>query len=635
MKRPADRRPGSGAAHVALLRGINVGGKNKVPMADLSEVFEEAGCTSVRTYIQSGNVVFEAPRGGAGKLAAALAARIARRFGFEVPVVLRTADELEQVVRGNPFLEGGTAAEALHVAFLADRPTPAGVARLDAGRSPPDSFRVVGSEIYLHLPNGVARSKLTNAYFDSRLSTTTTVRNWRTVLKLLEVAGAAALLAFAVVFTASCSRFGPVYPSRPAASAGAPVSDPEPAKVVLHVAVSRRGLAAAIDDAAPRSGEGTFPLLGSDRHYAWERGPFEVAFGQGRVVLSTTAKVEIALPLKPAHVSLGLRIQGEPVVSAEYAVRLQSVEVSVTSTDASVQIADRVAGVYEKIEAPILTRLKELVVDLRPLLSEAYARVSRPIGFPLGEATGCARLRVLEIEAAPTVLADGIEKDLAIVVAPSISLPCADTVDDGSVARLPPLSNVAALTAGPFTLTVPIAARYDELTRAMAAAFTDGRLYFSPEYPGLYLEKPEVYEADTQLVLKLHIHGPVHKLGIDADLDGDLYLVGHPSVADNELAVPDLEPTIETRSFLLSIKAMTDADRIRDEARRALRLDLGARLRSITSTLGPDLTFRVDSGCIKGDVDRVVVTGVHPHADYLRLYVSVTARARATLPCDE
>jgi hypothetical protein len=218
------------------------------------------------------------------------------------------------------------------------------------------------------------------------------------------------------------------------------------------------------------------------------------------------------------------------------------------------------------------------------------------------------------------------------VVAPSVTLPCADAVDDGS--GLPPLSNVAALTPGPFTVTVPIAARYDELTRAMTAAFTDGRLYFSPEYPGLYLEKPEVYESQTQLVLKLHIHGPVRKLGIDADLDGDLYLVGHPSVVDNELAVPDLEPTIETRSFLLSLKAMTDADRIRDEARRALRLDIGARLASVTSKLGPDLTFRTDRGCIKGDVDRVTVTGVHPHAQYLRLYVTVIARARATMPCE-
>jgi hypothetical protein len=436
-----------------------------------------------------------------------------------------------------------------------------------------------------------------------------------------------------LVATFSCSRFGPVYPPRPLAAAGAPESDPEPARVVLHLAVGSRALAAALDDAAPKAGDGTFPLLGSDRRYAWERGPFEVGFAQGRVALTTTVTATIDLPLKQTHVSFVLRVEAEPIVSAAYAVRLQGATVAVTSTDASVQLADRIAGVYTRIEEPLAARLKDFAYDLRPLVSAAGATLDRPIELNVGDATACARLRVLEIEAAPTVLADGIEKDLALVVAPSVTLPCIDTVDDGS-SHLPPLSNVAALTPGPFTVTVPIAARYDELTRAMSAAFTEGRLYFSSEYPGLYLESPEVYESQSALVLKMHLRGPVHKMGIDADLDGDLYLVGHPSVVDNELTVPDLEPTIETQNFLLSIKAMTDGDRIREDARKALRLDIGSRLRSVTDKLGPELTLRTPQGCLAGNVDRVAVTGVYPHAGYLRVYVAVTARARVTAPCD-
>jgi hypothetical protein len=321
------------------------------------------------------------------------------------------------------------------------------------------------------------------------------------------------------------------------------------------------------------------------------------------------------------------------VVSAAYAVRLQSVDVAVSSGDTGVKLADRFADVYAAIEEPLAARLKDFSFDLRPLLAEATSRLARPLELPVGDATACARLRVLEIEAAPTVLADGIEKDLAIVVAPSVTLPCVADVD-ADAAALPPLSNVAALTPGPFTVTVPIAARYDELTRAMTAAFTGGRLYFSAEYPDLYLETPDVYESQGALVLKLHLRGSAHKYGIDADLDGDIYLVGHPSVVDNELAVPDLEPTIETRNLLLSLKAMTDADRIRDDARKALRLDIGARLRSVTEKLGPDLTFRAPQGCVAAHVDRIAVTGVYTHADYLRVYVAVTGRARASAPCD-
>ncbi|HEY5239955.1 MAG TPA: DUF4403 family protein, partial [Polyangiaceae bacterium] len=387
-----------------------------------------------------------------------------------------------------------------------------------------------------------------------------------------------------------CSRFGPVYPPRPVASEGPPQADPEPARVVAHIAVTSAAMRTALDDAAPKTGEGTFPLLGTSRGYTWERGPLAVDFSQGRVVLTTKVQARVALPLEKLGVGLELRIEAEPVVSPAYAIKLQSVDVRVTSSDARLAVADRIAGVYGKIAEAITANLKDFTYDLRPLLEEAYARVSRPIELPMGEASACARLKVLEVEAGPTVLADGLEKDLALVVAPSITMPCPDVHEDGPPA-LPPLSNVASLASGPFTVTIPIAARYDELTRAMTMAFTDGKLFFSAEYPQLYLEKPEIYESQGAIVLRLHMAGPVHKLGIDAELDGDLYLTGHPAVVDNELRVPDLEPTIETRSFLLSLKAMTDGDRIRDQARAALRLDIGERLRDVRDKLGDGLTF--------------------------------------------
>jgi uncharacterized protein (DUF1697 family) len=173
--------------HVALLRGINVGGKNKLPMADLAAIFTGAGCADVRTFIQSGNVLFTAAPKTAERLPSLVAQRIADRFGYRVPVVLRTAGELREVARQNPFLDAGAEPAALHVAFLADLPDPGDVAALDPKRSPPDSFRVRGREIYLCLPSGMARTRLTNSYFDSRLSTISTMRNWQTVLKLVDL----------------------------------------------------------------------------------------------------------------------------------------------------------------------------------------------------------------------------------------------------------------------------------------------------------------------------------------------------------------------------------------------------------------------------------------------------------------
>ena len=175
--------------YVALLRGINVGGKNRLPMKDLVALFTSAGASDVRTYIQSGNVFFDASETVARRMPARVSRAIANRFDLRVPVVMRHGKVLGAIVRDNPFLAAGADPARLHVAFLADVPTAARVAALDPDRSPPDEFTVRGSEIYLHCPNGVARSKLTNTYLDATLKATCTVRNWRTVLALAEMVG--------------------------------------------------------------------------------------------------------------------------------------------------------------------------------------------------------------------------------------------------------------------------------------------------------------------------------------------------------------------------------------------------------------------------------------------------------------
>lgn len=186
-----DSKSSGTGVSVALLRGINVGGKNRLPMKELAALFVEAGCDDVRTYIQSGNVVFRTGPAGGVEISSIISASILDRFGYQVPVITRTAREFQEIVQANPFVEAGAEADKLHVMFLAELPDGAQVETLDRQRSPGDEFAVRGREVYLHCPNGVARSKLTNSYFDSRLSTTSTSRNWRTVRKLLELAAGA------------------------------------------------------------------------------------------------------------------------------------------------------------------------------------------------------------------------------------------------------------------------------------------------------------------------------------------------------------------------------------------------------------------------------------------------------------
>lgn len=173
-------------AYVALLRGVNVGGRAQISMRDLRAAFEGLGHSDVLTYIQSGNVIFRSRARSAARIRAELERSISAEFGLSVTVILRTPTELATLVDRNPFVgSGASVAKQLHVAVLADRPSHRAVAQLDPNRSPPDKFVVIDRQIYLRCPNGVGRSKLTVDYFERRLETAATMRNWRTVTELL------------------------------------------------------------------------------------------------------------------------------------------------------------------------------------------------------------------------------------------------------------------------------------------------------------------------------------------------------------------------------------------------------------------------------------------------------------------
>ncbi len=180
------KKPQKPTLQIALLRGINVGGKHKLPMSNLVSIFQKAGARQVQTYIQSGNVIFAAEATEIPRMRTDIMQFISRQFGWETPVITRTAQELSEIVRTNPFLRVGADDRNLHVAFLASPACSDRIAELDPRHSSPDEFVVQGREVYLNCPHGLARSKLTNDYFDSKLGTSSTFRNWKTTLRLLE-----------------------------------------------------------------------------------------------------------------------------------------------------------------------------------------------------------------------------------------------------------------------------------------------------------------------------------------------------------------------------------------------------------------------------------------------------------------
>jgi uncharacterized protein (DUF1697 family) len=177
--------------YIAMLRGINVGGNTPVKMDALRAIVARLGHTDVRTYIQSGNVVFKSRATAAAKVAHAIEVRLKSDLGVDVTVFVRSAEELATTVRKNPFLPGADPA-TLYVIFLDDLPDRKSVSGIDARRVAPDEFRILGREIFASYPNGYGRSKMTNGFFEKALGVRGTARNWNTVTKLLQLAGGSA-----------------------------------------------------------------------------------------------------------------------------------------------------------------------------------------------------------------------------------------------------------------------------------------------------------------------------------------------------------------------------------------------------------------------------------------------------------
>ena len=188
------------ATHVALLRGINLAGKNKVAMADLREVVADLGHADVTTYIQSGNVLFSADPGDAdtSALAAALATAITATLGVRAPVVVVSRDELAQVIAANPYPDEADP-KRVHAVLLSAAPAAGAAGKIDAAldrstaKGARDELATAGRTLYLHTPDGFGNSELAASVLrivtSPRAGVTGTARNWATMTKLLELCG--------------------------------------------------------------------------------------------------------------------------------------------------------------------------------------------------------------------------------------------------------------------------------------------------------------------------------------------------------------------------------------------------------------------------------------------------------------
>lgn len=176
-------------AYIAMLRGIKVTGHKTIKMEDLRALCSSLGFQKVETYIQSGNILFQTPTENPAAVSKRISEKILQTFGFDVPVTVRTSEEMLDVIANNPFLkEKNIDSSKLHVTFLSENAKKDSLKRLEALSTSPDRFYPASQEIYLYCPSGYGRTKLSNIAIEKALSVTATTRNWRTTNTLSEMA---------------------------------------------------------------------------------------------------------------------------------------------------------------------------------------------------------------------------------------------------------------------------------------------------------------------------------------------------------------------------------------------------------------------------------------------------------------
>jgi uncharacterized protein (DUF1697 family) len=177
--------------YIGLLRGINVGGNNKLPMKELVALLQGLGLQQVKTYIQSGNVVFQSDRTDRDVLASEITAAIHQSHGFAPQFFILTAAEWQAAIAANPFPEGTAEPKSLHLFFLDAVPTNPDWSALEALKAPTERFALIGNVFYLHAPDGIGRSQLAEK-FGRGWRVGITARNWRTVSEIAQLAAALA-----------------------------------------------------------------------------------------------------------------------------------------------------------------------------------------------------------------------------------------------------------------------------------------------------------------------------------------------------------------------------------------------------------------------------------------------------------
>jgi hypothetical protein len=441
-------------------------------------------------------------------------------------------------------------------------------------------------------------------------------------------------LAVVTLALAGCAHDPPPPPSAPAPG-GVVAGGPRPSTAVLHLSLAGDALRAAIDQQIPQSPSGDFTLHGIKLRASLSREPVDLHFENDRVVLHTTGTISVFGPVTGYNhkIPIDLTVRAAPVVASDYQVRLQDVDVDLHPTNPLLEKAAEVVGGLRWVDGLMRGKLGEVTYDLRPLLAQGATWANTPVKLPIDDKS-CVRARVSAVMAGPTILAGGFEKNLALVIAPSVYVEGATPTGQCDPTTPPPplplLQNVEALQPGPFTVELPIDLDYGVVSREFGKRFIPaGGLRATPDHD-LFLDQPRVYPSSGKMVIAMHLSGKVGRY----QENGEIYLAGNPSAENGRFTVPDLAVTVESKDYLLKLANVVMSDDMAKSASAQMDFDLRPTIDSITANL--TRRFPVENlGCLIAGVDHVDVLGFEFHDASMRVRLAVTAHAEMDAPCPQ
>ena len=422
-------------------------------------------------------------------------------------------------------------------------------------------------------------------------------------------------------FLISCAK--PIFPEVSADHVEQPIAQAQPFKHHIHFGATQEGLLAVLEEQLPTEG-----VIKHKKHqYQYSRGSFLLDIQDNHI--------RFVLPLSiqniPAwgHADVDVTVQVRPLLTQDYKFLLQDLNIDIQLKGKSLKVLNWFVGIEDFLVSFIEEEVQNADMDIRPLMSELFATYAKPLSFPVGKTEGCIAYNISRIEMDDTKYIRGIEQDMTLTLAPSVTIPCNPLVENAS---LPVLNHISAVDTGHHEMVIPIAISYEGLRKSLGRIFTDGKFFFSAEHKELYVTEPDIFTVDESLIIKMNLKGKLRSI-FSPKIDGAIYFKGTIRIRDNVLTVDEIDTYADTGELLLKLATDLKKQAIILELHKALKFDITQLIAQNKERFSRPYSLLNGKACAKNVIEDVTIDDIFLHKSYVRAYMRGYTSTSIYVPC--